>query len=159
MPKVKFVKSANKDNPVCKKGESYFWWKFRYGGKRYSLTCPKASQLTQSEFLGWAYDMQERSFDITVDGAEDTVTELINDIEEQRDELQEKLDNMPEHLQDTSSSGELLTERIGTLDNAIDTLHSIDYTYDKEKDDEEDSWIDGIISEVQSAVDSLTNAG
>ena len=38
MPRVHHVKSARKDNPVAKKGESYYWWKFRYGGKRYSKT-------------------------------------------------------------------------------------------------------------------------
>ncbi len=59
MPRVTHVKNARKDNPVCKVGESYYWWKFRYGGKHYSLTPPKASQLTQSVYLGTIYDSQE----------------------------------------------------------------------------------------------------
>ncbi len=52
MPRVTHVKKARKDNPVCKAGESYYWWKFRYGGKRYSLTRPRPSQLTQSAYFG-----------------------------------------------------------------------------------------------------------
>ncbi len=59
MPRVTHVKKARKDNPVCKAGESYYWWKFRYGGKHYSLTPPRASQLTQSAYLSVIYDAQE----------------------------------------------------------------------------------------------------
>lgn len=59
MPRVHHVKKAMKDNRVCKKGESYYWWKFRYGGKQYSKTYPRASQLTQSDKLGRIYSAQE----------------------------------------------------------------------------------------------------
>lgn len=33
MPHVTFVKKARKDNPVAKKGESYYWWAFMVGGR------------------------------------------------------------------------------------------------------------------------------
>jgi hypothetical protein len=52
MARAHFVKKARKAIPGTdiKKGDSYYWWKFRFGGKRTSKTAPKASQLTQSEF-------------------------------------------------------------------------------------------------------------
>ena len=43
MPRVNYVKKARKNNPAVKRGESYFWWKFRYGGKQYSKTRPRQS--------------------------------------------------------------------------------------------------------------------
>jgi len=99
MPRVHFVKKARKPNPVAEIGEPYYWWKFRYGGKRFSKTHPKQSQLTQSEFLGRYYAIQEglnegcyfTDFDTLNDGIET----LRNELEELMEETQEKLDNMP----------------------------------------------------------------
>ncbi len=53
MARAHFVKKARKDNPAAgiKAGDSYYWWKFRRGGKHYSKTAPRPSQLTQSEYL------------------------------------------------------------------------------------------------------------
>jgi len=50
MPRVHFVKHARKDNDLVKKGESYYWWKFRFTGKCMSKTPPRKSQLTESEY-------------------------------------------------------------------------------------------------------------
>jgi hypothetical protein len=62
MPKVIFVKKAQKDIPGTniKKGDSYYWWKFRFGGKRTSKTYPKRSQLTQSDFLQRIYEIEDQ---------------------------------------------------------------------------------------------------
>lgn len=59
MARAHFVKKARKDNPAVKAGESYYWWKFRRGPKRYSKERPRPSQLTQSEFYGQVYGLQE----------------------------------------------------------------------------------------------------
>lgn len=56
---------------------------------------------------------------------EDGLTELISNLEEIRDDLQSRLDNMPESLQ-YGPTGELLQERIDGLDSAIGDLESID---------------------------------
>ena len=49
MPRVHFVRKAAKAHAGgIEKGDSYYWWKFRYGGIRKSKTRPKRSQLTQS---------------------------------------------------------------------------------------------------------------
>ena len=84
MPRVHHVKSARKDNPVAKKGESYYWWKFRYGGKRYSKTPPKPSQLTQSPYFSSIRSLVEM-----IEEQEVRDEDMLNDLKEQvRDELE-----------------------------------------------------------------------
>lgn len=56
---------------------------------------------------------------------ESTADNIASDLEGIRDELQDKLDNMPEQLQD-SDTGTLLQERIDSLESAIDELNNID---------------------------------
>jgi len=51
MARVHFVKKARKDNPVCKAGESYYWWKNRHGPKHFSKTQPRQSQTIASPKL------------------------------------------------------------------------------------------------------------
>jgi len=60
MAQVHHVRAA-KDYPDegIKKGEMYYWWKFRYGGKRKSKTAPRPSQLTSSEKKSRCYAAQE----------------------------------------------------------------------------------------------------
>jgi chromosome segregation ATPase len=136
MPRVYHVKKARKDNPVTKAGGSYYWWKFRYGPKMFSLTYPKRSQLTRSNFLSQLYDLQDELPDIVngyaADDLESAVDELVNRIEEMRDECQESLDNMPEQLQDSSDAGMMLTERIDAMESWIDELQSLDLEVDEE---------------------------
>ena len=86
MPRVTFVKSARKDNPVAKKGESYYWWKFRYGGKRYSKTRPRPSQLTQSPYYSQVRSLVEQIEDATVTDQEQ--------FEELRDAMREELESL-----------------------------------------------------------------
>lgn len=128
MPRVHHVKKARKDNPVCKKGESYYWWKFRYGGKRYSLTPPRPSQLTQSAYYGSVRSLVEQIQDTEVNDNDD-FTSLRDDVTSEidciRSECQENLDNMPEQLQ-YAPTGELLQERIDALDNAESEVDGID---------------------------------
>ena len=70
MPRVTHVKKARKDHPGgIKKGESYYWWKFRYGGKRYSKVYPRPSQLTNSDKLSRVY------------AAEESVTDAMGDVD------------------------------------------------------------------------------
>lgn len=126
MPKVHFVKKARKDNPVCKKGQSYYWWKFRFSGKRYSLTRPKQSQLTQSEFLQTIYGIEEQIEDLTTsEDLEAQKDEIIQQIEQLKDETEEKRDNMPDQLQD-GDVGQLLQDRVDALDDMICELEGID---------------------------------
>jgi len=129
LPKVTHVKSARKDNPVCQKGEPYYWWKFRFGGKRYSLTRPKPSQLTQSAYLSTVRGLVEQIEDwgsiTNEDDLEMFKDEIRGQLEELRDETEESRDNMPESLQD-SPTGELLQERYDALDEAVNEIDNMD---------------------------------
>lgn len=126
MPRVHHVKKARKDNPVAKKGESYFWWKFRYSGKNYSKVRPARSRLTQSSFLSQLYDIQDEGYyPDTAEDATSTIEDLVSQLENLRDECQENFDNIPEQLQE-AFAGETLTMRIDSLDDAINELESID---------------------------------
>lgn len=126
MAKSNFVKKARKDNPVCKKGESYYWWKFRFSNKHYSLTPPRPSQLTQSDFLSQIYGIQERIEDMTIkDNFENEIGEIKSELEELQSECEERRDNMPEQLQD-SGSGEILQNRYDSIDEMISEFDGID---------------------------------
>lgn len=131
---------ANKDDKILiAKGEPYYWWKFRHGGIHISKEAPKPSQLTQSSYLSTLYEIQERIENINVDSAdefESEVEEIKSDLESLKDECQSSLDNMPESLQENSSSGQLLTERIEALDNAISEIDGIDLGYDEPSKDD-----------------------
>lgn len=130
MPRVHFVEKARKDNPVAKKGESYYWWQFRFGGKRYSKTRPKPSQLTQSDFLSQAYEIQERIAEMSPLDFEDIgdieclIEEIVGDIENLGSEQEDKLSNMPDQLQD-SDTGQLLQERIEAMENWASELQEV----------------------------------
>jgi len=74
MARAHFVKKARKDNPVCKAGESYWWWQFAYGPKQYSKEKPQPSQLTQSEFLGQMYELNDEISRLGCDSVDDIET-------------------------------------------------------------------------------------
>jgi len=139
MPRVHFVKKARKDNSLVKAGESYYWWKFRYGGKRLSKTYPKQSKLTQSEFLSQLYELQEEIEDLV---AEDGLASVASDIAERvrtlGEEQTDKRDNMPDSLQD-SPTGELLQTRADKCEEIASELESLDLEDDGEERTEEEA--------------------
>jgi len=124
MPRVHHVKSARIAHGDIKVGESYYWWKFRYGGKRTSRTPPKPSQLTQSAYLSTVYSWQERESPESYDDLESELDDLKGEVETLRDEQQEKLDNMPDGLKE-GDTGQLLQERYDTLDSVYNDLDNI----------------------------------
>lgn len=128
MPRVHFVKKARKDvpNSDIKAGESYYWWKFRFGGKRVSRTRPKASQLTQSSFLSTLYDIQDLLASPPQDDSlPDFRDDIVSQLEDLKGECEDSLSNMPDSLQ-YSPTGELLQERIDALESAISELEGIE---------------------------------
>jgi|TARA_Y100000296_G_scaffold78601_1_gene101569 hypothetical protein len=178
MPRVTFVKSARKENPVAKVGEPYYWWKFRYGGKRYSLTAPRRSQLTQSAHYGAIYDIEDEignfspdreleeqtkeCADLALDTAKESAQELIDGLKDQLAELgetaQESLDNMPEALQE-APTGELLQSRIDGCENAVNELDCIDFddieVGEVEEDGDLSDLFDTAMDEVESRVQEI----
>lgn len=134
MARAMFVKAARKKIPenVCgikggiKKGQSYYWWKFRRGGKHWSLTSPRRSQLTASAFYATLYDIQDTLAAVTdkaeLESARDEAAEALREL---ASEQEEKRSNMPEPLQE-GPTGELLQERQSACEAAADALDAVD---------------------------------
>jgi len=165
MPRVHFVKAARKDNPAVKKGESYYHWKFRYGGKHYSRTRPKPSQLTQSDKLSRIYEAQEMLSEVcfptevgdmdrdqlvammdTVRSAYEDAAEAFREVSE---EYNESADNKEEYFPGT---GDEIREKADACeeaaseaddaasewDSAINDIEAIDIPEPKEESSEDE---------------------
>lgn len=122
MARAHFVKSARKDNPVAKKGESYWWWKPMIGGrggpKRYSKERPKPSQMTQSAFLSAIYGASEQLEEADTPEA---FREIAEAVREAGQEARGSYDNMPDSLQQ-GETGQLLDERATNADSWADAI-------------------------------------
>jgi len=159
MPKVHFVKKARKSNKAAgiKKGDSYYWWKFRRGGKQVSLTRPRPSQLTQSEFLSTVLGLEERISAIDVDNADDMealAADLSSAAEEIRslaDDCREKASNMESAFSGGSPTIDLLNERADACDRIADDLERA-YGDAESIDDSEDDW-PGSADEIRDSID------
>lgn len=125
MPRVTHVKKARKDNPVCKKGESYYWWQHAFSSKQYSIIRPRGSQLTKSAFYSQWRQVEESLEDICnlteKSQLEEPLQEAAETIRALGEECQESLDNMPESLQ-CSPTAELLQERIDACEEYATVL-------------------------------------
>jgi hypothetical protein len=135
-------KPANEnDRVIVPKGSKYYTWQFKNSPVSISLTYPKPAQLTRSSFLQEFYGIQDTITDFEAsdaDGIESGIQEIVEQLESLKDTTQESLDAMPEHLQESSSSGQLLQERIDGLEEMISELEGIDADYDEK---ELDDWI------------------
>ena len=163
MPRVHFVKKAQKDNDCVKKGESYFWWKFRYGGKRMSTTLPRGSQLTQSAFLGAIYAVQEAVEDYTLPKVGTTdeldaalgslggdVENWASDVRQCGEDAQESFDNIPEGLQE-GPTGQMLEGRVDSAEEFATELESVDL-----EPNVEDGWkADDFQERLENALEEL----
>jgi hypothetical protein len=130
---VRTLPADENDKILIHKGEMYYHWAFRFGPTHISKDYPRRSQLTQSAFLGSIYDLEDEIEAIeSTDIDEDVISGWVSTLEELRDQCQESLDNMPEGLQQGSSSGELLQERIDNLESWISELENVDPDFDEE---------------------------
>jgi len=165
MPRVHVVEKARKARPEAgiEVGDRYFYWTKRSGpytkGRTYySKTYPKPSQLTGSAFLQSVYALQEEmsaySPDSDLESVRDDWAQRIREIGE---ECQEKLDNMPEGLQQ-GSTGELLQERIDAMENWASEIEGVnipdrkDYI-EAEDDGEDEDDTEDAENRYQSALD------
>lgn len=148
------------DKVIIEKGQPYWYWQFKNGPIIYSPVQPKRSQLTRSDFLSWLYDMEDEINEYTVtdipgadpDDIQNQIDEWVSQLEEKRDECQEKLDNMPEGLQQGSASGELLQQRIDGLDTWISELEGVrpEWDDDELREEAESAWQQEHTQELQA---------
>ena len=121
--RINTVKKARKDQGTCsgcgkeiKRGDSYTWIKFRYGGKTKKCgSCIfKASDMTSSDKLSRIYAAQENAVeaieDLDVsDNIEDissVLEELASEVREVAQEYQESADNIRESFTESSTADE-----------------------------------------------------
>lgn len=174
MARATFVKSARKDYPEqgIKKGESYYWWKFRYGGKRFSKKPPRPSQLTGSDFLSTVYAALESVEDCPLDDAEAAalcIRDASEQIQEAGDDQGDKVSNMPDGLQQ-GEVAQMMEQRqsdceqlAGDLEQIADDLDDLaerlaeakgEESEKKEGDDaEEKEDVDEILGEITAKVE------
>jgi hypothetical protein len=136
VPRLHFVKKARKAIPSAgiKPGDSYYWWKFKTGGrggvKRVSKTRPRRSQLTQSEFYAAMYDAEDDLAGVVgrFEAGEADFNELAQALEdaasavrEAGENCQEKFNNLPEGFQN-AETGERLQARADRCESIADEL-------------------------------------
>lgn len=136
MASLHFVKKARKPNKAAgiKKGDSYWWWKFRFGAKQCSKDKPRRSVLTQSNFYATLWDTEDdliQAFDDFRNGDEDDTSSLKDALEEAAsaieslgEEQSSSRDNMPDHLQDVGT-GELLGNRAEACEELAQALRDL----------------------------------
>lgn len=132
MGKVQIIKKSRKENKCRKCGEvipvgsMYYKGEINFG--------PTIVRCSECKLESWEVTTSDYTLSVgpiiyhyadNYDMNEDGLDELVSNLEEIRDDLQSRLDNMPESLQ-YGPTGELLQERIDGLDSAISDLESID---------------------------------
>lgn len=109
------------------------------------------SELTGSEYLSWLFDLQD-NFEIE---SFDDIESLIENIEEQKDELEEKLSNIPEQFQD-GEAATILQDRIDCLYDAICELEQIDLEdFDEKTEEEKQNDLESKLEEAREIIISL----
>jgi hypothetical protein len=157
MTRLNFVKKARKDYEAegIKRGDSYYWWAFRFGPTYRSKTRPTRSRLTQSEFMGTMYNIEDRIGELGGSSLEDATSErdsIVSELQDLASEQEDKLSNMPDGLQE-GSVGQLLQERADYCNEMADELDNIDL--DIERDDGESD--EDFEERCEDAVSELTN--
>lgn len=156
MARVTHVEHARKAQDPCTKcgvaiqaGDTYRWWKFRFGPKHVRCgkpdCAPRASDLTQSDFYSTLFDLGDRLQaaleDFRNGGIADDLsselTDIASDLRSLGEECQEKYDNMPDGLQQ-GDTGQLLQTRAEECESKADELESAASTLNSFDPDEED---------------------
>jgi hypothetical protein len=152
MARAHFVKKARKaiKGTDIKPGDSYYWWKFRFGGKHCSKTRPRASQLTSSDKKSRAYAAAETLEDIkvdddsTLDDLKSQLDDVASEVGEIAQEYRDSKDNMPEALQESD-----VAQQCEENADALESWQTdIEQCLDSIDEDAED-WRDDAISAIE----------
>jgi hypothetical protein len=167
MPRVYTTKAridSPKACPQAKKGQTYYWWRTRLKGQksgvtRCSMSRPRPSQLTHSDFWQQAYGLQEDIEDAM--GGVDDVADLesLRDEWAQRardlgEEQQDKLDNMPYGLRD-GDTGQMIQERIDACEEWANDIENVPIPDPEDVADDDDPE-DALRQAIDDAINDMT---
>ena len=129
-----YTKTAAKDYPEygIKKGQVYYEWKFYRSRPIKSATYPKESQLTADEDMAEAMRVFE-ALEAGRDYDSDDLVSMIETIEQCRDNLDSRLEEMPESLRDSSP----LAERRDQMEETLNSLESLRDELESAEDEDE----------------------
>lgn len=133
---------CSKCGKKIEKGEEYYRFsvsRFNPLKPRCTGCKPKQSEMTQSEFLSTIWGIEEEIAKLGIDDLaepQSVIENFTGQLEELRDETEDRLSNMPEQLQD-APTGELLQGRVDCVQEMIDELEAIDTDIDEELDVDE----------------------
>jgi ABC-type transporter Mla subunit MlaD len=117
-------------------GETYYWWKFRYGGKQ--VRCgdhyPRPSELTQSK-LSQVYAAVEGAEDALGDAK--TVDEVTGALETAAGEVRDVADEYREAAEAMGDAGSEHEERADAVEEFADALEQFDPDLDDEPEEDE----------------------
>jgi len=130
MARVTFVKSARQDNPVAKKGESYYHWTPFRSYKRYSKDRPRPSQLCsgrKSEVMATQEALSDALESVeSVDDIRSACEMAAEEFRQQAEEYTDSADNMPENFQDGDQCNSM-REMAESIEAAADELEGLDF--------------------------------
>lgn len=137
------------------KGQPYLRGELNFA--RPIIRCPKCGlqhwEVTTSDYqlsVGEIVYRWRENYEVSEEGRDS----IIADLEEIRDEQQDRLDNMPEGLQQ-GDTGMLLQDRIDCLESAISDLESIDFEDDFDDDLDEEERAEKYREEIESALNNI----
>ncbi|HUW14874.1 MAG TPA: hypothetical protein VM537_34460 [Anaerolineae bacterium] len=173
MPRVTRVEKARKDYPEAgiSKGDTYYHWSFRYGGKHRSKDRPRPSQLTQSKLSG-AYAAQESIEDLSgetdIDTIRSVVESAISEIQEVAEEYRDSADTIRETFSESPTADEC-EEKAEALESYAEELEGVtlDEWSDEPDEDDKATWgdetsyaeaLEAYQAWVTNIVDELTGA-
>lgn len=138
MPRVNRVNkaAASKRPRICKcgqpiePGQPYYWWKFRFGGKRYQhMACgyPRQSQLTQSA-MGEIYAAQEAIEDLGTDASWEDKANALSELAEVAAQVRDQYQEAGEQFNYSGTNQERYEELdpwVSELEEAAEVVNEI----------------------------------
>lgn len=161
---------CNKCRQIIPKGSTYFRGEINFGPTiiRCASCGLKGYEVTTSDYVMRAGEIVE-DWSESYDASEEGIQDIIDAVNELRDELQDRLDNMPYQLQD-ADTGMMLQDRISCLEDAVSELENIDvdslksdvisdFASNMDFDDEDCEYSEEDFEDWDTAVDTLDTHG
>lgn len=119
------IPADENDEILIPAGATYYSWQRKREPRSYSLTYPEFPRLVSDHVLA-VEGFEERKE--ALDNVDDRDT-LADEVDTYKEELEEKLSNMPDQLQDSS----VLNERIDEMETLASEIREMEFDEDEEE--------------------------